>query len=397
MAQPSNSQVGVFVSAMRSHDYITGLTHDFYRYPARFPPAFARAAIQLFTEPGELVLDPFVGGGTSLVEARVLGRPAVGVDLSPLSKFVSIVKTTPLDVRDVDSVRRWKQQVRHRLHLGRPRPAVNRWVGNGSHRNITDRQTWPITKTIELALDSLRLIREPKVRRFLRCAILRTGQWALDGRDKIPPAPKFRGALERHLDSMVDGIRKYSSTARRADRGAPSVGYRRTLVLTEDSGQISRLNCWQSRPPPKLVLTSPPYPGIHVLYNRWQVLGRRETPAPFWIAGQPNGHAASAFTFGDRRVHAEAGYFSEISRIFASIAELLDDYSIVAQLVAFSHPSKQLPRYLDAMFEAGFREVYLAGCNGMRRWRDVPNRRWYADQWGLNGSRKEVVLLHKLA
>lgn len=45
----------------------TTSTHEFYRYPARFTPEVARAAIDAFTEPGELVLDPFVGGGTTLV------------------------------------------------------------------------------------------------------------------------------------------------------------------------------------------------------------------------------------------------------------------------------------------------------------------------------------------
>ena len=51
---------------------IAGLTHNFYRYPARFSPKLVRAAIEAFTEPGDLVLDPFVGGGTTLVEAMVV-------------------------------------------------------------------------------------------------------------------------------------------------------------------------------------------------------------------------------------------------------------------------------------------------------------------------------------
>jgi hypothetical protein len=67
---------------------VRGLTHNFYRYPARFSPAFARAAIETFTRPGDFVLDPHVGGGTTIVEAFALGRSAVGVDISPLAEFV---------------------------------------------------------------------------------------------------------------------------------------------------------------------------------------------------------------------------------------------------------------------------------------------------------------------
>jgi hypothetical protein len=46
---------------------VRGLTHNFYRYPARFSPVFVRAAIEAFTVPGDLVLDNHVGGGTTLV------------------------------------------------------------------------------------------------------------------------------------------------------------------------------------------------------------------------------------------------------------------------------------------------------------------------------------------
>ena len=61
-----------FVDAVRSRERICGLSHSFYRYPARFSPLFARAAIAAFTNPGDVVLDPFMGGGTTLVEAARL-------------------------------------------------------------------------------------------------------------------------------------------------------------------------------------------------------------------------------------------------------------------------------------------------------------------------------------
>ena len=62
------------IEAINVHGVVSGLTHDFYRYPARFSPAFARAAIELFTEPGDTVLDPFLRSSTSLVESLALGR-----------------------------------------------------------------------------------------------------------------------------------------------------------------------------------------------------------------------------------------------------------------------------------------------------------------------------------
>ena len=50
-------------------------------HPATFPISLAKRVIKLFTHEGELVLDPFVGSGTTLVAARDLNRNAVGFDL----------------------------------------------------------------------------------------------------------------------------------------------------------------------------------------------------------------------------------------------------------------------------------------------------------------------------
>lgn len=70
------------VEAVSNREKVMGAPHDFYRYPARFSPLFAREAIKTFTEHGDFVLDPFCGGGTTLVEALSLGRRAAGMDVS---------------------------------------------------------------------------------------------------------------------------------------------------------------------------------------------------------------------------------------------------------------------------------------------------------------------------
>jgi DNA modification methylase len=71
---PDLKRLAKLVEAASDTTPVAGLTHNFYRYPARFSPKLARAAIEAFTEPGDLVLDPFVGGGTTLVETMVLRR-----------------------------------------------------------------------------------------------------------------------------------------------------------------------------------------------------------------------------------------------------------------------------------------------------------------------------------
>jgi len=52
-------------------------------HPAKLLPAVARHAITAYTAPGDLVLDPMCGIGTTLVEAVHLGRDAVGIEYEP--------------------------------------------------------------------------------------------------------------------------------------------------------------------------------------------------------------------------------------------------------------------------------------------------------------------------
>lgn len=54
---------------------------DSNRHPAKMLPALARRAIETYSDPGDLVVDPMCGIGTTLVEAADLGRRAVGVEL----------------------------------------------------------------------------------------------------------------------------------------------------------------------------------------------------------------------------------------------------------------------------------------------------------------------------
>jgi DNA modification methylase len=85
-----------FLDALHSSKPVGGLTHGFYLYPARFPPEIAHSVISAFSRPGDWVLDPFMGGGTSIVEGLAQGRQMLGIDVNALAHFVTTVRTTPL-------------------------------------------------------------------------------------------------------------------------------------------------------------------------------------------------------------------------------------------------------------------------------------------------------------
>lgn len=86
------------------------LTHGFHTYPARMHEAIARTLIAELRPDDPMVLDPFSGSGTVLVEALVAGRPSVGVDLNPLALRIAEVKT---DRRDDAARERFLETLTH--------------------------------------------------------------------------------------------------------------------------------------------------------------------------------------------------------------------------------------------------------------------------------------------
>ena len=79
------SQIGVWQFNYESRDIRDKSVH-----PATFPISLSRKVIELFTHKGELVLDPFVGSGTTLVAARDTDRNAVGFDLH--EKYIDLCR-----------------------------------------------------------------------------------------------------------------------------------------------------------------------------------------------------------------------------------------------------------------------------------------------------------------
>ena len=68
--------------------------HDWYRFVLSFPPHLVRDYLErLQIGPGKVVLDPFCGTGTTLVECKKLGIESVGVEPNPMAHFASEVKT----------------------------------------------------------------------------------------------------------------------------------------------------------------------------------------------------------------------------------------------------------------------------------------------------------------
>lgn len=89
-----NNDSFMFISHEQTH-----LTHGLHKYPAKFFPELPKWLIQKYSKPGDKIIDPFSGSGTSNIEALLLNRNSVGIDVDPFARFMSKVKTTKLDIK----------------------------------------------------------------------------------------------------------------------------------------------------------------------------------------------------------------------------------------------------------------------------------------------------------
>ena len=99
-----NYQGGTFNRTRSVNQY---LTHWVYPYQGKFHPQMVRALLNIVgAKSGALVLDPYMGSGTTALEASLLGMRCVGIDLSPLCVLLARVK-----VRSVSVVERIRERV----------------------------------------------------------------------------------------------------------------------------------------------------------------------------------------------------------------------------------------------------------------------------------------------
>ncbi|MBU4293884.1 MAG: site-specific DNA-methyltransferase, partial [Actinobacteria bacterium] len=73
------------------------ITHGYHRYPAKFIPHIVSRLADKYTSEGDLIVDPFGGCGTTLVESKAMGRPSVGVDINPVAVLITKAKIMPID------------------------------------------------------------------------------------------------------------------------------------------------------------------------------------------------------------------------------------------------------------------------------------------------------------
>ncbi len=229
--------------------------HGFHSYPARLHPTVARRLIELLSPSKAVILDPFCGSGTVLVEARLAGRLALGLDLNPLAVLLSRVKAYGGSDEDLETFLRLATEVSAHAQARRKAKA-------GATRRYPETDTKQFEPHVLLELDGLRSGIEALAKGFTRDVLLlvlssimtkvsrKQGDTGLVDEQPRRLAGGYTSRLfEKRARELCERIRSFTSLV---PEGAP-----RARVELGDARAME----WVRPSSVDLVVTSPPYPG----------------------------------------------------------------------------------------------------------------------------------------
>lgn len=288
------------------------LTHGYHPFHGKFIPQIPRTIIEHLTKSGDTVLDPFCGSGTALVEANVLNRNTVGVDISPIAVLVSRVKTTYIDPERLEA------------ELSRLEKMITSKEAKVVIPSFPDQEIWYNKRTLQELGNIWGQIltykrRDEDLFRFFQVAfssILKTvanrsehWNWAFIGDNLLPK-----------IDKYVDPKRYFFNTAKRMIGGMREFGEVKTnrtvKILQIDTRELSK----NLKTKVDLIITSPPY-CFAVDFNRYYRLSY------YWFGWEIDKHRD--IEIGARSKRGKKGavdvYFSDMEK---SIKEL---YKVLAK------------------------------------------------------------------
>ena len=196
------------------------LTHWIYPYKGKFHPQMIRALLNILKlKANETVLDPFIGSGTTAVEAQLLGINCIGIDISPLCILQSKVKTESIYV--IDEIKRLREE------------AIASFKLSNHAEN-------PVAKSYNKFLNS---IDDERVRNFYVMAkLVAISDRARRRRDIVQ-------SFIKNLELMISSVDDYEKAAKELNLQLGNVDIRRGdarhLLLKDESIQG--------------IITSPPY------------------------------------------------------------------------------------------------------------------------------------------
>ncbi len=252
--------------------------HAIHPYPAKFIPEIPRALIAEFPpEATAVVLDPFCGSGTTLVEAQRAGHGAIGIDLNPIACRISRVKTGPLPrCLGLAAIRCREAAASAAGHVPTDIPNLSHWFRHDVSEAVSaligaigSEAPEECREALELALSSI-LVRVSNQDSDTRYAAVEK---------QVGPKQVF--------DWFVDAAGRIESALRARPADSAPVQVIESDILSVKPGVVGKRV--------GLVVTSPPYPNAYEywLYHKYRM---------WWL-----GH--DALRVREREIGARAHFF----------------------------------------------------------------------------------------
>jgi hypothetical protein len=230
--------------------------HAFHSYPARMHPFTAARLIEALSAPGDVVLDPFCGSGTVLVEARRGGRRGLGYDINPLSRELTWLKTLGPD----DA---WLTELQTEAARAAAHADDRRQRKAGATQRYGERDREEFAPHVLLELDGLRdglsKTANAEVRRalllVLSALLTKVSRRAGDSADRTAEKRVAPGFPSRFFVKKTSELGRHLEAFRRSlPEAAPPA-----LCTLGDARKLPGLAPGSV----SLVVSSPPYPGVY--------------------------------------------------------------------------------------------------------------------------------------
>ena len=287
--------------------------HGLHPYLGKFVPQLVEIFLGRYFRPGQLVLDPFVGSGTTLIEANVFGADAVGCDISAFNCLLSRVKTTIYSLGGLETG--LEAALEETRQAG---PAPTHTASDWLRAWYAPRALGELLRYSEVASEHLddpaRDVAKIILSRAARSARLTT-HFDLD----LPKAPATaeyfchkHKRVCRPVEEAEKFLARYTVDTVRRIRAFTDLRTERRVDVFHDDARTLRLDA-----EPHGIITSPPYPGLIDYHEQhrysYEFLGLRG-----------RGHdeiGAAARGTGNRAVSA---YVADMIAVFANAAAQLE-------------------------------------------------------------------------
>lgn len=291
-------------------------------YLGGFPPRVPRSILQSLVPARSTVLDPFCGAGTTLLEAKLSGRPAIGVDKNPLAVALASARVANVDLAEVDA----------RIDdLARGYPGESAMEPDSDNiRIIYHPRTLSQLCYLRQALD---LSRDSDV--FLQGAVLgimhgkmkkdgTTSYLSIDMPNTFSMSPEYvRSFVGKHnlVQPPVDVFRQVRRRVRWLLRSGPLAAAPQAVVIEGDATNLRPVLARHGVKSVGAVVTSPPYLGVlrYGAYN-WIRL---------WFLGKSQQQVDRALDTTD----SMDVYLSFMASLMGSLAEVTRPGALVALVI----------------------------------------------------------------